>query len=197
MLPAPSTAARESDRRRRGRKPSSASLYYGSGTGWRAFDGDASARTRIAVLVERWAPVLRAPSRFTNLGVLLLAALAACSLLLNAAYFFSADGADAHDLAHGPSPRRWGFPGPPFWPGRQWNVNSTAGAHPPFGRERAVRVARPAYAQYLDHLIIVPGHSVWKGATPDSAAREDAWALEDFQRGKGRHATFLEHIEKG
>ncbi|KAF9467337.1 hypothetical protein BDZ94DRAFT_1249113 [Collybia nuda] len=46
----------------------------------------------------------------------------------------------------------------------------------------------------LTHLIIVPGHAIWKGTDPQLRLREDQWILEPYQRGGGRVATFFAHI---
>ncbi|KAJ8521192.1 hypothetical protein ONZ45_g2079 [Pleurotus djamor] len=49
----------------------------------------------------------------------------------------------------------------------------------------------------LKHLIIVPGHSIWRGASAADRLNEDDWILEPYQRGGGRVAAFYDHIAKG
>ncbi|KAL4244421.1 hypothetical protein ABKN59_010186 [Abortiporus biennis] len=49
----------------------------------------------------------------------------------------------------------------------------------------------------LNHLIIVPGHAIWKGSNPDKRLDDDEWILEPYQRGGGRVAAFVKHIETG
>jgi hypothetical protein len=147
---------------------------------------------RVGVLAARWMPLLRARSRMTNLGVALLALLTTISMLVNAAYYVSAT-----NTAHRPGSWRF-FPGVGGWPG-PWapDRNETRLGPHAFGAARALRVDRPEYVDALDHLIVVPGHAIWKGASVASANHEEAWALENFQRGKGRMAAFKAHIDKG
>ena len=60
--------------------------------------------------------------------------------------------------------------------------------------------AGPVYAPVdlsaLDHLVMVPGHAVFKGRLPEEADSDDSWVLEPMQRG-GSVKTFLKHIMKG
>ncbi|KAG8459418.1 hypothetical protein KFE25_013054 [Diacronema lutheri] len=52
----------------------------------------------------------------------------------------------------------------------------------------------------LDHLIVVCGHAVLTthaALTPESVLRDDAWALEPYQRGSGQVRAFVQHIAKG
>ena len=48
----------------------------------------------------------------------------------------------------------------------------------------------------LNHLILVPGHAVWKGRSGNEAHQDDNWVLESVQRG-GSVQTFIKHIMKG
>jgi hypothetical protein len=57
-------------------------------------------------------------------------------------------------------------------------------------------VTRSLDLQYCSHLIIVPGHAIWRGSTPDSVQREDSWILEPYQRSGGRISVWLKHIER-
>ncbi|KAI1785872.1 hypothetical protein LXA43DRAFT_1113146 [Ganoderma leucocontextum] len=49
----------------------------------------------------------------------------------------------------------------------------------------------------IDHLIMVPGHAIWKGTSVEESTDEDAWVLEPYQRGGGRVAAFFRHIAGG
>jgi len=47
---------------------------------------------------------------------------------------------------------------------------------------------------FLNHLIIVPGHAIWNGASADSRLDETFWTLESYQRSSGRLEAFYQHI---
>lgn len=49
----------------------------------------------------------------------------------------------------------------------------------------------------LDHLVIVAGHSVYTGCSPDDRSDESKWLLEERQRGGGNVDAFFSHIEAG
>lgn len=49
----------------------------------------------------------------------------------------------------------------------------------------------------LDHLIIVPGHAIWKGTDPQKRTHDNEWILEDYQKGGGRVQAFWDHIAAG
>ncbi|KAF8070357.1 hypothetical protein FPV67DRAFT_1014568 [Lyophyllum atratum] len=58
-------------------------------------------------------------------------------------------------------------------------------------------ISRDLEARRLSHLIIVPGHAIWKGTNPESRLREDQWVLEPYQKGGGRISAFFAHILRG
>ena len=58
-------------------------------------------------------------------------------------------------------------------------------------------ITRQETATRLEHLIIVPGHAVWKGGDPRSRLDDDQWILEPYQKSGGRVATFFAHIQRG
>lgn len=58
-------------------------------------------------------------------------------------------------------------------------------------------LSRPKSVQNLNHLIIVPGHSIWKGSNPDLRMNEDEWLLEPYQKGRGSVSAFVSHITRG
>ncbi|KIY43292.1 hypothetical protein FISHEDRAFT_53741 [Fistulina hepatica ATCC 64428] len=49
----------------------------------------------------------------------------------------------------------------------------------------------------LSHLIIVPGHAIWRGIDPELRLDESEWYLEPYQKGGDRVAVFFEHMSKG
>ncbi|EPQ57642.1 hypothetical protein GLOTRDRAFT_115482 [Gloeophyllum trabeum ATCC 11539] len=109
-------------------------------------------------------------ARITNLGLLLLSAVTAVSLLYNLSYVFATRHASITELnIHGSL-------GP-------WSIADT--------------IQRDAGIQKLSHLIIVPGHAIWKGSDPTRVLDEEDWILEPYQRGGGRVGAFLQHIKGG
>ena len=58
-------------------------------------------------------------------------------------------------------------------------------------------IARNSTLEGLSHLVVVPGHAIWTGAQLDQVLDEDRWVLEEYQRGGGRIAAFVEHIRRG
>ncbi|RDB24818.1 Uncharacterized protein C57A10.07 [Hypsizygus marmoreus] len=58
-------------------------------------------------------------------------------------------------------------------------------------------IAHSASTHGLTHLIVVPGHAIWKGVDPELRLREDQWILEPYQRGVGRVSAFFAHILRG
>ncbi|KAI0633746.1 hypothetical protein C8Q77DRAFT_1157910 [Trametes polyzona] len=113
--------------------------------------------------------VLLTRARVTNLGLLLLAAFAATSFLVNLAWYLSS----GHDSA-----ARWHALEGPYSPPRAvWDT---------LKRDRTL--------EELDHLIVVPGHAIWKGSSLEERFEEDRWVLEPYQRGGGRIEAFFKHI---
>ncbi|KAI0295861.1 hypothetical protein B0F90DRAFT_1637318 [Multifurca ochricompacta] len=49
----------------------------------------------------------------------------------------------------------------------------------------------------LDHLVIVPGHSIWTGSRPEDAEVEESWILASYQKGRRRPSIFRAHISRG
>lgn len=58
-------------------------------------------------------------------------------------------------------------------------------------------ISRSAGSSNIDHLIIVPGHSIWTGSDPSLRYNEDQWILETYQQGGGRVEAFVSHIVRG
>ncbi len=107
-------------------------------------------------------------ARVTNLGLLLLAAFAALSFLSNLGFYFS--------------------------PSRRTLHNKSPYAHPD---GILSTIDRDETLLGLNHLIIVPGHAIWKGVDAERRFEDDEWVLETYQRGGGRVSAFVQHIEQG
>ncbi|KAG5351867.1 hypothetical protein C0989_004690 [Termitomyces sp. Mn162] len=58
-------------------------------------------------------------------------------------------------------------------------------------------ITRDPSVRRLSHLIIVPGHAIWKGINPELRLHEDQWVLEPYQMGSGRVSAFFAHILRG
>lgn len=110
-------------------------------------------------------------SRLTNLSVLLLTAFGCVSVFYNLAFIFSSS---TYPYASGV-----GF----------------VGYAPPGSILATIR--RDETLERLSHLIVVPGHAIWSGSKPDEVLDEESWTLEDYQRGGGRVAAFVDHIKQG
>jgi hypothetical protein len=57
-------------------------------------------------------------------------------------------------------------------------------------------IERDARFEELDHLVMVPGHSIWVGHDAAKVAEDGEWVLEGMQKG-GAVKTFRRHIEVG
>ncbi|KAF7362108.1 C6 transcription factor [Mycena venus] len=56
----------------------------------------------------------------------------------------------------------------------------------------------PQLQHNLNHLIIVPGHAIWKGTNPDLRMQLDEWVFQSFQKNPepSRLQVFFQHISK-
>ena len=108
--------------------------------------------------------ILLTRARITNLAFLLLVGFAVFSFLLNLSWYFS--GSDSHV-----------YEGPYSAPRGIWET-----------------IARDPALADIDHLIMVPGHAIWKGTTLEARLDEDQWVLEPYQHGGGRVAAFFKHV---
>ena len=109
--------------------------------------------------------VLLARARVTNLGLLLLTSFCAFSFLFNLGFYLSSGSV----------------------------VYSWSQEIPP--QSILVTIERDQKLKFLDHLVIVPGHAIWKGNDPSQALDENSWILEDYQKGGGRVTAFYNHIQ--
>ena|SRR6266567_4032504 len=78
---------------------------------------------------------------------------------------------------------------------RYWTFSTTpgyAGLH--HALLPTATVNRPSAHKSLNHLILVPCHSIWKGTS--SWLKEEDWILESYQKGPGRVHAFYEHIAR-
>lgn len=107
-------------------------------------------------------------ARVTNLGLLLLAGFATLSFLLNLGFYFS------------PTRRTPYVRSPYVHPNGIWST-----------------LHRDDTLLRLNHLIIVPGHAIWRGIDAGRRFEDDEWVLETYQRGGGRVSAFVQHIEQG
>ena len=114
--------------------------------------------------------VLLTRARVTNLGFLLLAGFAALSFLLNVWHYFTDPSA--------------------------YNGHEEAGT---YAAPRSIweTLQRDKSLEEIDHLIMVPGHAIWKGTSVEERLDEEQWVLEPYQRGGGRVAAFFGHIVGG
>lgn len=78
-----------------------------------------------------------------------------------------------------------------FFPG----AHLPASCHHPYSLINTV--FRNKAVRDLSHLVIVPGHAIWKGTHSDLRFDDDEWILEPYQRGGGRVAAFYQHILRG
>lgn len=113
-------------------------------------------------------------SRLTNLGLIALSSLTALSLLLNIFHYL-------HNTASSDNPL--GTDAPTY----QLSDENDDSQH----------VLRDSWTESLDHLIIVPGHAIWKGIDPEKRTQDSEWFLEPYQKGAGKTQVFWEHIAAG
>lgn len=116
---------------------------------------------------RRLRDVLVTRARITNLGFFLLLATASLSLLVNLCYYFSSPTATPLSSAH--------------------TIPHTV----------LDAVARSDEHQLLDHLVLVPGHAIWKGGNPKDVLDAGNWLLEPYQSGRGRIEAFYNHVARG
>jgi len=107
-------------------------------------------------------------ARVTNLGLLLLSGVTVLSLFFNLRYYFSSPRGISQQLLHHPLPS---------------DISSTIHRHDALST--------------IDHLIMVPGHAIWKGSDVKRRLDDEEWILEPYQRGGGRVAAFYQHIAAG
>jgi hypothetical protein len=119
---------------------------------------------------------LRARTRLTNLAVLLLSGAFCLSLLLNTSYYFS-------------SPRLKARGGTTD----QWSELASASQ---LDSGIPLSIERDGRYEALDHLVMVPGHSIWIGHDVDRIELDEEWILEPIQKG-GSVKTYVKHIREG
>ncbi|KAJ7124977.1 hypothetical protein C8R44DRAFT_781955 [Mycena epipterygia] len=66
----------------------------------------------------------------------------------------------------------------------------------PFNPPLHVLASLPDLQHTLNHLIVVPGHAIWKGTNPDLRMRADEWAFQSYQTNQdsSRLEVFFQHI---
>jgi hypothetical protein len=110
-------------------------------------------------------------SRITNLGLVLLSFATFISLLFNFYHYSSSLIQYSH---------------------RPYTSQSQSLDYDP-----TQTITREAWVSSLEHLIIVPGHAIWKGSDPQKKHLDSEWILEDYQKGGGRVQAFWDHIATG
>ena len=113
-------------------------------------------------------------SRLTNLGLIILSSITAISLLLNLFHYL--DNTTPSDSSLG---------------------TDTLTYQLSDENDDSQNVIRESWTDSLDHLIIVPGHAIWKGFDPDKRTQDSEWILEPYQKGSGKTHVFWESIAAG
>ncbi|KAF8995472.1 hypothetical protein BDQ17DRAFT_1365658 [Cyathus striatus] len=116
---------------------------------------------------KRIKDILLRRTRLTNSAVILLATICMVSLILNIWAYMPSS--DVYNVQ---------------------NLNSQY-------RGVLSTVSRKPFLQALQHLVIVPCHSIWVGMDSRGRLHEDDWLLEPYQKGGNRIDAFFQHIQKG
>ncbi|CAE6481606.1 unnamed protein product [Rhizoctonia solani] len=106
-------------------------------------------------------------SRVTNLGLVLIGSVLALSLLSNLRYIYLLHGYESD--------------------GRMVNTPQLITDTVSYNHSESE----------LDHLIMVPGHAIWKGGDPEEHEKDSEWVLDVAQAGRGNPKAFYAHIAKG
>lgn len=118
--------------------------------------------------------VLLTRSRLTNLGLIIFSSITSLSLLFNLVHYLN-NAAPSAD-----------HPGPDTLDYQLSDEN-----------DDSQNVIRDSWTESLDHLIIVPGHAIWKGVDPAKRTQDSEWILKPYQKGVGKTEVFWEHIAVG
>jgi len=155
--------------------------------------------------------VILSRSRVTNLGLIVLSVFTAVSVIINFRLYFAArrpvpvtatsDGYDTVGIPH-----RYRYSN--SLPNAQTTTTIThEGPLQPSGCDHnntgiLATIERDEALRALDHLVVVPGHAVWRGTRAEGKMDPGEWVMEAYQleggsSGKGRVAAFVEHINRG
>ncbi|KAJ4483677.1 hypothetical protein J3R30DRAFT_3836699 [Lentinula aciculospora] len=74
------------------------------------------------------------------------------------------------------------------------NVNVWIDTTPGLPKSILSTLSGDTTAENIDHLIVVPGHAIWNGASAENRLNESLWTLEPYQRNSGRIQAFYQHI---
>ena len=77
---------------------------------------------------------------------------------------------------------------------RYWTLHQSFYSNQQSSKLQFATIDRPITRNDLDHLIIVPCHSIWRGS--NSWLEDEDWILESYQQGAGRVNAFYEHIAR-
>lgn len=117
--------------------------------------------------------ILLTRSGLTNLGLIIISSITALSLLLNLVHYLDSSSSDKY-------------------------FTTSTFRHQLFDEnDNSQNVIRESWTQSLDHLVIVPGHAIWKGADPEQRTQDSEWILKPYQKGTGKTQVFWEHIAVG
>lgn len=114
--------------------------------------------------------ILLTRSRLTNLGLIIISSITSLSLLLNLVHHL--------DNVDHPEQDALGY--------QLFDEN-----------DDSQNVIREPWTESLDHLIVVPGHAIWKGVDPGKRTQDSEWILKSYQKGVGKTQVFWEHIAVG
>jgi hypothetical protein len=117
--------------------------------------------------------ILLSRSRLTNLGLIIISSITGLSLLLNFFHYLEKTSS-GNPLATN---------------ALRYKLSDDS--------DDSQNVVRESWAEPLDHLIIVPGHAVWKGVDPKRRTQDSEWILKPYQQGTGKTEVFWEHIAVG
>jgi hypothetical protein len=118
---------------------------------------------------------LSARSRLTNLGLIIFSLIATLSFLLNLIHYL--DNTTS--------------------PGGTSITDNTLIHQLSDDNDDSQSVIREPWTESLDHLIVVPGHAIWKGFDPNKRTQDSEWILKPYQKGSGKTQVFWEHIAVG
>lgn len=118
--------------------------------------------------------ILLTRSRLTNFGLIIFSSITSFSLLLNLVHYLNNSASSAN------------YFGPDSISYQLSDEN-----------DDSQNVTRESWTEPLDHLIVVPGHAIWKGVDPEKRTQDSEWILTPYQKGTGKTQIFWEHIAVG
>ena len=114
-------------------------------------------------------------SRLTNLGLVFISSITFLSLLFNFHHYLDHSTASSRD----------------------YHRTDTLKYQLLDDNDNSQSLIREPWTEALDHLIVVPGHAIWRGADPKKRTEDSEWILKPYQKGTGKTQVFWEHIAAG